>query len=178
MLNRRRPRAVWPFVLAGSILTLGLLLTGVSLWLYGVHRMSDPAEPLLVGIRIDGSRISVKAPTCPSDKVGAIEVYDSETEQRLWRARAPKTPEGRRGAVTLWDNEAFLKPDKEEQPADVPNNLDISFEYAGLDDGAGDVFSMSDVKAAQPPKDQYWTHEGPMTARAIDRQLTCRGDMP
>lgn len=31
-------------------------------------------------IRIDGTRISVKAPTCPTDKVGTVEVYDSDSE--------------------------------------------------------------------------------------------------
>lgn len=51
--------------------------------------MSDPATTILAGIWIDGSRVSVKMPNCPSDKVEMVEVYDSDSEKLLWGAVHP-----------------------------------------------------------------------------------------
>ncbi|MFE2491056.1 hypothetical protein [Streptomyces mirabilis] len=53
------------------------------------YSMSDPATTILAGIRIDGSRVSVKMPNCPSDKVKMVEVYDSDSEKLLWGAVHP-----------------------------------------------------------------------------------------
>lgn len=175
MLNPSRKRPVWPFALLGAVLGLALL-TVAGLWVIGVYSMSDPERPLLVGIRIDGTRISVKAPTCPTDTVGKVQVFDSESERLLWQASDPKTPEGKRGAVTLWNPADFLKPGPEAQPVRLPANLDVSFEYAGGEDGTGDVFNIPKVKAAHLPEGHYWTSDGPMTAQALDNQLKCVQD--
>lgn len=94
MLNQPRKRPVWPFVLMGSVLGLAAL-AAVGTWVYGAYSMSDPATTILAGVRIDGSRVSVKMPNCPSDKVGMVEVYDSDSEKPLWRASSPKTSEGK-----------------------------------------------------------------------------------
>lgn len=172
MLNQPRQRRVWPFVLLGSVFGL-TVLTAAGVWVYGVYSMSDPATSLLVGIRIDGPRISVKAPTCPTDKVGTVEVYDSDSEKLLWRANHPTTPEGEQGAVVLWKADDFREANPETPPKTLPTNLDVSVTYAGGEDGTGDVFNVRKVQAAHVPTGQYWTHDGTKTAAQIDAQLKC-----
>ncbi|MGW7425661.1 WD40 repeat domain-containing protein [Streptomyces sp. NPDC054813] len=127
-------------------------------------------------MRIDGSRISVKMPTCPTDTVGTVEVYDSDSEKLLWRASGPKTPEGKRGVVTLWNADDFLKASSGTQPKALPANLDISVTFAGTEDGTGDVFNVHKVQAAHVADGQYWTRSGARTAAQIDAQLGCRWD--
>ncbi|MFI5817009.1 MULTISPECIES: hypothetical protein [unclassified Streptomyces] len=172
LLNQSRQRPVWPFVLLGSLLGLAVL-AAVGTWVYGVYSMSDPATSLVVGMRIDGSRISVKMPTCPTDKVGTVEVYDSDSEKLLWQASGPKTQEGKRGAVTLWKADDFLKAEPGTHPKTLPANLDVSVTFAGVDDGTGDVFNVRKVKAAHVPDGQYWTRDGSRTASQIDAQFKC-----
>ncbi|WP_327725017.1 hypothetical protein [Streptomyces europaeiscabiei] len=159
-------------MLVGSVLGL-TVLSAAGVWVYGVYRMSDPATSVLVGIRIDGSRISVKTPTCPTEKVGTVEVYDSDSEMLLWRADHPKTAEGKHGVVTLWKAGDFFKASPGTQPRTLPTNLDVSVTYAGGEDGTGDVFNLRKVQAAHIPTGQYWTDDGPMTAAQIDAQLNC-----
>ncbi|MFI5800414.1 hypothetical protein [Streptomyces sp. NPDC051677] len=172
-LNHPRHRPVWPFVLVGSL--LGVAVLGAAcVWVYGVYSMSDPATTILAGMRIDGTRVSVKAPTCPTDKVGTVEVYDSDSEKLLWRANSPKTPEAKQGAITLWKADDFLKAGSEAPPKELPTTLDVSVTYAGVDDGTGDVFDIRKVKAAHIPKGQFWTRDGFRTAAQIDAQLQCR----
>ncbi|POX50882.1 hypothetical protein [Streptomyces sp. Ru72] len=159
-------------MLLGSVLGLALL-SAVGVRVYGVRNMSDPQTPLLVGIRVDGSRISVKAPTCPTDKVGTVEVYDSDSDKLLWRASGPKTPEDEQGAVTLWKADDFSKAGPKAQPKTLPTNLDISVTYTGTKDGAGDTFNVPRVESAHIPEEQYWTYDGPKTAAQLDAQLKC-----
>ncbi|MGW4907736.1 hypothetical protein [Streptomyces sp. NPDC004270] len=156
----------------GSVLGLAVL-AAAGTWVYGVYSMSDPATTILAGIRIDGSRISVKMPTCPTDRVGTVEVYDSDSEKLLWRASGPRTPAGKRGVVTLWNADDFLKASSGTQPETLPANLDISVTFAGSGDGTGDVFNVRKVKAAHVPDGQYWTRGGARTTAQIDAQLGC-----
>ncbi|WP_128382263.1 hypothetical protein [Streptomyces cavernae] len=160
-------------MLLGSVLGL-TVLAAAGMWMYFVYRLSDPATSLLYGIRIDGSRVSVKAPICPTDKLGTVEVYNSDSEKLVWRANRPKTPEGERGMVTLWKADDFLKASPETQPRTLPTYLDVSVIYAGGEGGGGDVFDVRKVKAARVPTGQYWTHDGFKTATQIDAQLKCR----
>ncbi|MER5926949.1 hypothetical protein [Streptomyces mirabilis] len=150
MLNQPRKRPVWPFVLMGSVLGLAAL-AAVGTWVYGAYSMSDPATTILAGIRIDGSRVSVKMPNCPSDKVKMVEVYDSDSEKLLWRANSPKTSEGKRGAITLWNADDFLKTSSGAQPKTLPANLDISVTFAGVEDGTGDVFTSARSRQRMSP---------------------------
>ncbi|MFE7134422.1 hypothetical protein ACFVIM_26545 [Streptomyces sp. NPDC057638] len=164
-------------VLLGSVLAVGLLAV-VGAWVYGVYAMSAPERGLLVGLRIDGSRVTVKAPTCPTDTVGTVEVFDSETTEPLWRASDPTTQAGKRGELTLWDAAGFARPGPQPQPARLPDRLDVAVEYGvgehgGGPDGSGDVFDTAEAAAAGLPEGQYWTDDGPMTAAAIDGQLRC-----
>lgn len=175
MLSQPRRVPVWPFAVGGSVLVLAVLVAAGT-WVYGAYSMSDPATIILTGIRIDDSRISVKMPTCPTDKVGTVEVYNSDSEKLLWRASGPKTPEGRRGAVTLWKADDFLKASPGTQPRTLPTNLDISVTFPGADDGTGDVFNIRKIKAAHIPDGQYWTRDGARTATQIDAQLKCHSD--
>jgi hypothetical protein len=140
---------------------------------YGAYSMSDPATTILAGIRIDGSRVSVKMPTCPTDEVGMVEVDDSDSEKLLWRASSPKTSEGKRGVITLWNADDFLKTSSGAHPKTLPANLDISVTFAGVEDGTGDVFNVREVKTAHVPDGQYWTRDGSRTAARIDAQLNC-----
>ncbi|MGW7242972.1 hypothetical protein [Streptomyces sp. NPDC054804] len=159
-------------MLIGSVLALPLL-GAAGTWVYGIYSMSDPATTILVGARIDGSRISVKMPTCPTDTVGTVEVYDSDSEKLLWRASGPKTLEGKRGVVTLWNADDFLKASSGTQPKTLPANLDISVTFAGTEDGSGDVFNVRELRAAHVAEKQYWTSGGARTAAQIDAQLGC-----
>ncbi|MFE2267227.1 hypothetical protein [Streptomyces griseosporeus] len=159
-------------MLLGSVVGL-TVVTGVGVWVYGVYSMSDPATSILAGIRIDGSRISIKAATCPQDKVGTVEVYDSNSEKLLWRASHPTTPAGEKGLVVLWKADDFLEASPETQPKALPTDLDVSVTYAGGEDGTGDVFNVRKVLAAHVPTGHYWTHDGTKSAAQIDAQLQC-----
>ena len=174
-MHQPQRQAIWPLAVGGSICGLAVL-TAVGTWVYGVYSMSDPTTTILTGMRIDDSRISVKMPTCPTDEVGTVEVYNSDSEKLLWRASGPKTPEGRHGAVTLWKVDDFLKASPGTQPKTLPNNLDVSVTFAGVEDGTGDVFNIRKVEAAHIPDGQYWTRDGARTAAQIDAQLTCHSD--
>ncbi|MFF8989252.1 hypothetical protein ACF09H_04625 [Streptomyces sp. NPDC014983] len=177
MTQYRPPRPVWPFVLVGSVFGLAFL-AAIGVGVYTVRAMSDPETSLLIGIRIDGTRVSVKAPVCPADRVGTVEVYDSDAEKLLWRARRPRTPEGERGAVTLWQAGDFLAAGPGARPRTLPATLDVSVAYADRDGGADDVFDLREVRAARVPADRYWTHDGPRTDAQIDAQLRCDGGGP
>ncbi|MGW9029514.1 hypothetical protein ACWGQ5_36435 [Streptomyces sp. NPDC055722] len=171
MLHQSRTGPAWLAVL-GSVLGL-VVLAALGVGEYAVYRMSDPEDALLVGIRIDGARISVKAPVCPADTVKRVDVYDSRSEKPLWRATGPKTTQAKRGAITLWAKDAFLRSAPDAEPRRLPKELDISVEYADGNDGTGNVFNISEVMALAVPEGQYWTYDGPMTARRIDAQLKC-----
>ncbi|WP_160159861.1 hypothetical protein [Streptomyces sp. SLBN-31] len=171
-MNEYRKRPVWPFVLMGSAI-LVVVLGAVGAFEYMVYRMSDPETTILVGLRVDGSRVSFKAPVCAGDTVRTVEVYDSDSEDLLWRARGPRTAEGRTGAVTLWAADDFRTAHPKAPPATLPKWLDVSVVYAGGDDGTGDVFEVRKVRAARVPAGKYWTREGPMTAAEIDARFSC-----
>ncbi len=145
-------------------------------WVYGAYSMSDPTTAILAGIRIGDSRISVKMPTCQTDTVGTIEVYNSDSAKLLWRASGPKTPAGKRGSFTLWKAEDFHQASPITQPTTLPANLDVSVTFAGGEDGTGDVFNVRTVKAARIPDEQYWTRDGARSATQIDAQFKCNGD--
>ncbi|MEU9393109.1 hypothetical protein AB0D86_24320 [Streptomyces sp. NPDC048324] len=168
-MNEYRGRPVWPFVLIGCLV---VALGAVGAFEYMVYRMSDPATTVLVGLRIDGSRVSFKAPVCGTATVRTVEVYDSDSEDLLWRARGPRTAGGRSGAVTLWAADEFRTARPTTRPAALPTWLDVSVTYAG-GDGAGDVFEVRKVKAARVPAGRYWTRDGPLTAAEIDARGSC-----
>ncbi|MFF5639620.1 hypothetical protein [Streptomyces sp. NPDC012825] len=168
--SKKRP--IWPFVAAGSVLGVLLLAAG-GLWAFGVYSMSEPSRSLLIGVRIEGARVTVKAPTCPTDTVARVEVFDGESTKPLWQAREPRTSEGRSGAVTLWADDEFLKPGPGAQPEKLPRSLDVLFTYAGTGDGTGDVVDVAQVVSAEIPEGWYWTKDGPKTAQEIDKQLKC-----
>ncbi|MHC3469422.1 hypothetical protein ACYF6T_11955 [Streptomyces sp. 7R007] len=173
-LNQPRNRPVWPFVLAGAICALA----AVGTWVSVVYGMSDPATTYVAGIRFDGSSVSVKVPLCPSDRVEAVEVYDSDSEKLLWRASGPKTAEAERGAVTLWKAADFRTSGPAVQPVSLPANLDVSVTFAGTEDGSGDVFDVRKARAAHVADGRYWTRDGLRTAAQIDAQFGCRHDTP
>ncbi|MBN0044624.1 hypothetical protein JS756_10990 [Streptomyces actuosus] len=165
---------MWPFALAGSLLVLAVL-GAAGAWMFVVRGMSDPVPSVVLGIRIEASGVSVKAPTCPTDRVGRVEVHDSDSERLLWWADGPTTPEGVRGAVTLWTADGFRSASPRTRPEPLAAFLDVSVVYAGGDDGTGDVFDVRAVRAAHVPAGRYWTRDGPRTAAQIDAQLNCRG---
>ena len=171
-LNEYRKRPVCPFVLMGSAVLVAVL-GAVGAFEYMVYRMSDPATTIPVGLRVDGSRVSFKAPVCAGERVQTVEVYDSDSEKLLWRARGPRTAEAKSGAVTLWASDDFRTARPTAQPGTLPKWLDVSVVYAGGDDGTGDVFEVRKVRAARVPAGRYWTREGPMTAAEIDARLSC-----
>ncbi|MGW4278130.1 hypothetical protein ACWEGQ_38765 [Streptomyces seoulensis] len=172
---RRRPgRGV--FALAGAALALAFLgvVGAVSAWAYFIYRMSDPATVLAIGVRVDGSRVSVKFPTCPFEEVRTVEVYDRDSEKLLWKATGPRTAEGRHGTVTLWRAADFSTAAPRPVPATRPEHLDVVSTYAGTDGGTGGIVDVSEVASAHVPEGTYWTDSGPRTAAQLDAQLTCR----
>ncbi|MER8029882.1 hypothetical protein ABTZ78_13070 [Streptomyces bauhiniae] len=147
-MNRSQQRSKWVlFALLASMIALALLSVAGA-WVYGVNRMSDPTKSDLVGIRIDGSRVSVKFPTCPTDEVGAVEVHDGDSGEPLWKATGPETAAGRQGAVVLWRGVDFSEADSAPMPKALPPHLDVTSTYAGTDDGTGDLFDVSEVASA------------------------------
>ena len=172
MLNDPRERPGWAPIAAGSVCGLAVLVA-LGAWAVGVYSMSDPTTTTLVGLRVDGSRLSVKVPTCPSNRVGTVEVHDSDSEKLLWRASGPKTSKGKRGALVLWKADDFRKVSPGTQPKTLPAHLDVSVTFAGADDGTGGTFDIREAKAAHVPAGRYWTPDGPRTASQIDAQFTC-----
>ncbi|MEU4270168.1 hypothetical protein [Streptomyces sp. NPDC026092] len=168
--GRRGRRALVVTLVAVPVLAV---LTAAGIWVYGVYAMSDPLNPGLVGIRIDGSRVSIKAATCPTEAVDKVQVFDGESEKPVWQARAPKTPEGKRGALTLWAADAYEHPGPVRQSTPLPKLLDVALTMADGEGGGGDMFDTAVVKAAKVPEGQYWTVNGPKTAEAIDGLLMC-----
>ncbi|MET7476951.1 hypothetical protein ABZT17_21630 [Streptomyces sp. NPDC005648] len=124
-------------------------------------------------MRIDGSRVSVKFPTCPTDRAETVEVYDGDSEKLPWRAHGPKTPQGERGTVALWKADDFLEATAATQPRGLPRSLDVSVTYAGTDDGTGGVFDVRQVMTAHLGEGRYWTEGCPMTEAEIDAQFGC-----
>ncbi|MCZ0983100.1 hypothetical protein O1L60_40250 [Streptomyces diastatochromogenes] len=160
--------------MALSVVGLVVIGAGVVGWRSLVHGMSDPGSvSLAVGLRIDGARVSVKVPACPTEAVDKVEVFDGEREKPLWEARAPKSPQGKRGALTLWAADEYEHPGPGGQPALLPKSLDVAVTGAGGEGGGGGNFDTAVVMAAKLPDGHYWTSKGPMTAEAIDGQLTC-----
>jgi hypothetical protein len=167
-----RQRPVWPFVLTGSVLGLAVLAAvGTGAWV--IYRMSDPATAFLAGIRVDGSRVSVKMPACRTDAVESVEVHDFDSEALLWRATGPKTPEARRGVIALWNADDFREATSGSRPGTLPANLDVSVTFAGTGDGTGDVFDVHRARTAHLSDGQYWTRDGARTAAQIDAQFGC-----
>ncbi|MGW6966403.1 hypothetical protein ACWGET_20385 [Streptomyces zaomyceticus] len=162
----------WLLRLVLSALGLVALAAVIAVWRFLVYGMSDPM-PLAVGIRIDGARVSIKAPTCPTEAVDKVEVFDGESEKPLWEARGPKSPEGKRGALTLWAADEYERPGAGRQPTPLPKRLDVSLTDVGGEGGGGEGFDTAVVMAAKVPEGQYWTSKGPMTTEAIDDQLVC-----
>ncbi|MFE4620244.1 hypothetical protein ACFRJ7_29495 [Streptomyces sp. NPDC056747] len=119
--------------------------------------------------------MSIKAPTCSAEVVDKVEVFDGESEKRLWEARAPRSPEGKRGALTLWAADEYELPGPGQQPTTLPKLLDVLLTEVGGDGGGGGSFDTAVVKRAKMAEGQYWTISGPMTAEAIDGQLPCEG---
>ncbi|MFE2289768.1 hypothetical protein [Streptomyces sp. NPDC059452] len=151
-----------------------LTLAAVGFFVYLIHIMSDPISPALVGMRIDGDRITIKAGQCPEERVRRVEVWDSDTERLLWRGDKPVTDEGKRGLLTLWDGEAYGKSSPAAQPSELPNALDVLVEsdpYGGPDG----LFSLTEVRAADLGPGSYWTRDGVKTAAQLDAVLDCGG---
>ncbi|MDN3263471.1 hypothetical protein QWJ26_27395 [Streptomyces sp. CSDS2] len=159
-----------PLVL--SSIGLGVIVAAVLAWQFFVHALSDPT-PLAVGIRIDGTQVAIKVATCPTETVDKVEVFDGDTEERLWAARTPKSPEGKRGALSLWAADEYEHPGSGQQPKPLPRRLDILLTQEGGDGGGGGVVDTAAARAANVPNGQYWTANGLMSAEAIDGQLTC-----
>ncbi|MEV6655037.1 hypothetical protein [Streptomyces sp. NPDC051219] len=169
--RKSRTRGVGLLVALGVVLGVGALVV-IVMWTYGVYSMSAPDKPVVLGMRIDGNRVSVKGPLCPTEKADRVEVLDATTEKLLWKATGPKTPKGILGALTLWKADDYRTAGPGRQPAKVPALLDISVSDAS-GAGPGTVFDTRAVAAAQLPEGAYWTPYGPMTGEEIDAQLEC-----
>ncbi|WP_314613412.1 hypothetical protein [Streptomyces stackebrandtii] len=172
--ERRRGRKVLVVgLIAAAILAAPIALA--FLWIKFLTVMSHPDGPSLLGLRIDGDTITVKAAQCPSERVRRVELYDGDSEKLVWRADDPLTEEGRGGLLRLWAAEEYRTSRPATRPAELPKQLDVSVGY-GSEDGAGAAFDLAVVRAAAPPAGSYWTPEGIRTGRELDELLGCGGD--
>ncbi|MDV5146475.1 hypothetical protein R1T08_20290 [Streptomyces sp. SBC-4] len=164
-------------------LAIGLTAAGVLavptgllfLWVSVVTGMSDPIGPSLLGLRIDGDTVTVKAAQCPSDRVRQVELRDSDSEKLVWRADGPLTDEARGGLLRLWAAEEYRTSRPATRPAELPDQLDVLVEY-GSEGAAGAVFDLVAVRAAAPPAGSYWTPQGVVTGRELDELIDCDGE--
>lgn len=182
-VHRATPSGVAERSRGRKALVIGLIAAGVLavpagvmfLWVTVVTGMSDPVGPSLLGLRIDGDTVTVKAAQCPSERVRRVELHDSDSERLVWRADGPLTAEGRGGPLRLWAAEDYRTARPATGPAELPEQLDVSVAY-GSDDGAGAVFDLAAVRAAAPPAGSYWTPEGIRTGRELDELVDCGGE--
>ncbi|MFD8977177.1 MULTISPECIES: hypothetical protein [unclassified Streptomyces] len=165
-------------VLVIGLIALAILAAPIALaflWIKFLTVMSDPVGPGLLGLRIDGDTITVKAAQCPSERVRRVELYDGESEKLVWRADDPLTESGRGGLLRLWAAEEYRTSRPATRPAELPKQLDVLVDYTA-EGGAGGVFDLAAVRAAAPPAGSYWTPEGIRTGRELDDLLDCGGD--
>ncbi|MGW5070677.1 hypothetical protein ACWEQJ_32135 [Streptomyces cyaneofuscatus] len=167
---RRREHTV--VVTALSVSAVVVVLLTVGFWAFFVRTFSDPGSPALVGIRIDGDAVTVKSGQCPQDRVRRVEVWDSDTEQRVWRGDDPLTEEGRRGLLPLWEGKAYRASSPAGQPSELPATLDVTVDHDPAY-GVSEVFDIAEVRRAVVPPGSYWTHEGVRTAEQLDGILDC-----
>ncbi|MFJ8847439.1 hypothetical protein ACIRFF_31590 [Streptomyces cyaneofuscatus] len=172
---RQRERTI--VVTAITVSSVVVVLMALGFWAFFVHTLSDPGSPGLVGMRIDGDTVTVKAGRCPQDRVRRIEVWDSDTERLLWRGDKPLTEEGRRGVLPLWDGEAYRTSSPAGQPSELPEVLDVTIDH-GPEYGVSEVFDIAEVRAAVLPPGSYWTGDGVRTAEQLDRSLDCGSSGP
>lgn len=168
---RRRERTIVVSAVAVSAVLVVLLTVGF--WAFFVHTLSDPGSPALVGIRIDGDAVTVKSGQCPQDRVRRVEVWDSDTEQRVWRGDQPLTEEGRRGLLPLWEGKTYRASSPAGQPSELPATLDVTVDH-GPAYGVSEVFDIAEVRRAVVPPGSYWTREGVRTAEQLDGIPDCR----
>ncbi|MFF8536484.1 hypothetical protein ACF07B_31750 [Streptomyces sp. NPDC015532] len=127
---------------------------------------------------MDGATIVVKIPLCDTDDIQRVEVVDFDdvkpaNPRVLWWASEPTAVEAKAGFVRLWSGEGFKHHKAPLAKHAVPRNLDVSYmDPSG--DGRGDVLTLRSISKADLKAGEYWTSNGPKTARQIDAQLHCR----
>lgn len=164
-------------VTALAVSSVVVVLMALGFWAFFVHTLSDPGSPGLVGMRIDGDTVTVKAGQCPQDRVRRVEVWDSDAERLVWRGDQPLTEEGRRGLLPLWVGKAYRASSPAGQPSELPATLDVTIDH-GPEYGVAEVFDITEVRAAVLPPGSYWTHDGVRTAGQIDAALDCGSSSP
>ncbi|MYT93573.1 hypothetical protein GTY40_21330 [Streptomyces sp. SID8359] len=169
---RGRERTI--VVTALAVSSVVVVLMALGFWMFFINVLSDPVSPGIVGMRIDGDAVTVKAGQCPQDRVRRVEVWDSDTERLIWRGDGPLTEEGRSGLLPLWDAKAYGTASAAARPSELPETLDVSIDH-GPEYGVEEVFDIAKVRAADLPPGSYWTRDGVRTARQLDGIPYCGG---
>ncbi|PWS42858.1 hypothetical protein DKT74_19870 [Streptomyces sp. ZEA17I] len=169
---RGRERTV--VVTALAVSSVVVVLMALGFWMFFINVLSDPVSPGVVGMRIDGDTVTVKAGQCPQDRVRWVEVRGSGTERLIWRGDRPLTEEGRSGLLPLWDAKAYGTTSAAARPSELPRTLDVSIDH-GPEYGVAEVFDIAKVRAADLPPGSYWTRDGVRTARQLDGIPYCGG---
>ncbi|POG44401.1 hypothetical protein BV881_26745 [Streptomyces sp. ZL-24] len=169
---RQRERTI--VVTALTVSSVVVVLLAFGFWALFLHVFSHPVSPGIVGMRIDGDRVTVKAGQCPQDRVRRVEVWDSDTERLIWRGDRPLTEEGRSGLLPLWDAKAYGTTSAATQPSELPKTLDVSIDH-GPEYGVSEVFDIAKVRATVLPPGSYWTRDGVRTAEQLDGIPDCGG---
>lgn len=138
---------------------------------YGVRSMGDP-YPQLFGARVVDGRLTVKAPLCPGSEVVSVRVRDYDGRKTLWKASGPLTPEVLRGEVTLWRSADFREAGGGQQPAELPELLEVTIKVSAPGgEAAGEEHTATvTVPKEQLPAGTYHAWEGLKTAREMDAQ--------
>ncbi|MFJ4828138.1 hypothetical protein ACIP5L_33215 [Streptomyces bacillaris] len=169
---RRRERAI---VVTSITVASIILLVAAGIWVYGVRAMSHPVSPSLLGARIDGDTVTVKAAQCPQDRVRRVEVRDAETGRLLWYGDRPLTEEALHGVVPLWDGKGYRYSGPAGRPSELPPEFEVVVDQ-DPDSGAVEWFETAKIRAAAPPPGSYWTPGGIKTAAELDAVLECGSD--
>lgn len=169
---RRRERAI---IVASITVASIIVLAAAGIWVYGVQAMSHPVALSLLGARIDGDTVTVKAAQCPQDRVRRVEVRNAETGRLLWYGDRPLTEEGLHGVVPLWDGKGYRYSGPAGRRSELPAEFEVVVDQ-DPDFGAAEWFDTARIRAAAPPPGSYWTPGGVRTAAELDAVLECDGD--
>lgn len=148
--------------------------------------LTNGPEPMSFGFRMEGGKIAVAVPLCPSDAVFGAESYvsvdgegDGDGFRELWSASGPRSPEVGRGVFFVNSDQSFSTVEKPLSTT-PPNRfyVDTREGTEGQVKESGSSFvDLRKLKSAELADDEYMTWSGKvMTRKEINAQRRCNKD--